>query len=193
MQNFTIIYFLFLFTLISSQSPSLLKDRTFEKNGKTGWMDTIDSTGLELHFELSYNETSKHPNSETTKIQILDRKVQLSKKYQGSRAHKDEHFEKKLNDMTEKKLIDFLNTNHFYINYQEIKDIKGIGISGHLAIEIKSPYNSIIQIDGKTNMWGSDDYVRKEWGEKFVESRTNIEKVNYFIWANQFIAMIKSL
>jgi hypothetical protein len=193
MQNFTIIGFLKILAIVSILYPSTSKVQKGGNNNEIQCMETIDTAHLEMNFELSYVETSKGSSSETTKIEILDRKVLVSKKYHGSKSHKDEHFEKKLNDITEKKLINFLNSNNFYVNYQETKDIKGIGISGHLSIEIRSPYNSDIKIDGKTNIWGSDDYVRKQWGEKYVKTRTNIEKVDYFIFANQFIALVKSL
>ncbi len=75
----------------------------------------------------------------------------------------------------------------------EEQEIEGIGISSSLYFEIISPTSSKIEISGKTNIWGSDEYVRKNWGRKYVESRTNITNIEYFSKAKSFVYYITNL
>ncbi len=168
--------------------------RTINTNISNINIDTsMTGTKLKLNFIKTYRETSKDCNSGTIQIVIADGKINISKEYGGFKAPENEYFEKELTKELEQQIIDFIEKEQLNINLKEEQEIEGIGISSSLYFEIISPTSSKIEISGKTNIWGSDEYVRKNWGRKYVESRTNITNIEYFSKAKSFVYYITNL
>jgi len=154
---------------------------------------TMDKSNLLLNFVLIYDETSKDSNSETIKISISDKKIQITKNYNGFKAPENKQFEKDMDEEMKKNITEFIEKHQLNTDIKELKETKGIGIEGYLRVEIFQPKTTTIIIEGKTNIWGSDDYVKKNWGKQFVESRTNIENIKYFSKAKSFVQFIEGL
>ena len=148
---------------------------------------------LSLNFYLEFDETSKDCSTSLIEIKILKRKITVSKKYYGFKVPENEFFEKSIDLEIENKIIKYIEKEKLNFNIKEKQKKDGIGISGYLKFEILSPQYSKIFIEGKTNIWGNSDYVVNEWGEKYVETRTNIENIEYFIKAENFIKFIEEL
>ena len=151
------------------------------------------SDGLELNFTKIHKERSKDNNSHTTKIEIADNKITISDEYGGFKAPENKYSEKELTKNDKQKIIEFIKKNQLNIDLKEHQKTDGLGISGFFYFELKSPTNSKIEIIGMTNMWGTDKYVKKKWGRKYVESRTNIKNIDYFSKANGFIFLINNI
>ena len=146
-----------------------------------------------LSFSLGHSETSKDSNSETIKIEISTEKLVLKKQYSGFKAPEDVLFEKKLNNDKLSLIQEFIKKHQLNINLKEVKETDNIGIAGFLRIEIFQPDTSYLLIEGKTNIWGSDDYIEKNWGKEFVKSKTNIENIEYFNKAKNFVRFLENL
>ena len=151
------------------------------------------NSALKLHFELKRQERSKDSNLTTTTIDIENRVITFSEKRGGFRAGKDENFTKKLTKEKEQQIIKFIEEKSFNINLKEDKKIDGYGTSKHLYFKIESPYKAVININGKSRISGSDTYIKREWGKKYIESRTNIKNIEYVNNADNFIMIIKMM
>lgn len=150
-------------------------------------------TGLKLNFTLAYRETSKDSNAETTKIRIENGKIFIDREYGGFKAGKNTKVEKGMDEVTEKHIMDFIIDKHLNTNIEELKPTDNMGISGYLKIELFGDEPSKLHIEGKTNIWGSDDYIKQNWGEKYLESKTNIDNIKYFKAADELVQFVIGL
>ena len=148
---------------------------------------------LKLTFYLLHKETSKDSSLSTISIEIAKKTIRISKKHGGHRAPEDKYEEKKINSTEEQKIIDFIEKNKLNIDLKEHRKTEALGIAQQFLFKMISPAESEISIEGKTNMWGTEKYVRKKWGRRYVKSRTNIKNIEYFSVANGFIFLIDSL
>ena len=148
---------------------------------------------IHISFILTHRETSKDSNSETITIEISNSKISISKTYGGFKAQDNVSCKKKMTDEMKQKIWTFIEENSLNTNLSEAKETENIGISGSICFEIKSPIQTKINIEGKTNIWGNDEYVKKNWGRKYVKSRTNIKNIEYFDIATGFVFLIENL
>lgn len=153
----------------------------------------MNISNIKIDLVLKQKETSKDSNSETISIKIFDEKILINKQYSGFKAPENKKVEKKLNKDKKQQIFNFIQEHKLNVNIEEQKKIEGIGIEGYLRFEIYQPDTTAILINGKTNIWGTDDYVKKTWGKKYVESRTNIENIGYFGKARSFVHFIECL
>ncbi|NJO87662.1 MAG: hypothetical protein HC831_00885 [Chloroflexia bacterium] len=153
----------------------------------------MDKQNIILNFTLSRRETSKDSNSETVRIKISKEKLLFERKFGGFRAPKNERFEKKINLEKLNLINEFIQENDLNKDLNEQKETEGTGVAGYIKIEIFQPKITTIIIEGKTSIWGSDDYIEKYWGKEFVESKTNIENKEYFDKARNFVRFIEKL
>ena len=151
------------------------------------------NSSLKLHFSLKRHERSKDSNSTTVTIDIENGTITFSEKRGGFRAGKDENFTKKLTKENEEQIIKFIEEKSFNISLTEDKKIDGYGTSKHFQFEIESPYKAKISINGKSRISGTDSYVKRKWGRKYIESRTNIKNIEYVNNADNFIMLIKMI
>ena len=194
-KNQLILFIVFLLLACNSNniSSKTINNTTIKPNISNINNTNMTGTELELNFIKTRRETSKDCNSGTITIKIADGKIKISKEYGGFKAPENEYLEKELTKESEQKIIDFIKKEQLNINLEEHKKTEGMGIAGTLYFEIISPTSSKIDISGKTNIWGTDKYVRKKWGRRYVESRTNIKNIEYFSKANSFIFFITNL
>jgi hypothetical protein len=165
-----------------------------ESNNSTQQDQAImDVKDLIIDLKLSHKETSKDSNNETITIKSNAQKLLLKKEYSGFKAPENETVEKNLDKEKLKLIFDYIKEHQLNVNLKELKKTDGIGISGYLKFEIFQPDTTTILIEGKTNIWGADDYVKKEWGKKYVESRTNIKNIKYFDKARSFVRFVEDL
>ena len=151
-----------------------------------------DNFKLELSFKRK--EKSKDSNWEITSILISDNHIKYSCKYGGFRAPEDEHNNKKVDSNIVKKIVDYIKRSGLNKNISEKRKTDGIGVAGFLNLEIQiAGRKTLISIEGKTNIWGTDDYVKREWGRKYVKNRTNIKNIEYINKAEDFIRIIKMI
>lgn len=153
----------------------------------------MTASKLQLHFNLKRKETSKDSNSSSTSIIINNDLITYNKMFQGFRASDNESLSKKITPKAENEITNFIIEKELNVNLSETKETSGIGIATHLSFSIESPFNHKINISGKSNIWGTDEYVRKEWGRKYVKSRTNIENLKYIEAAESFIRLINKI
>lgn len=154
---------------------------------------TMEQKDLLIDFTLRHKESSKDSNSKTITIKINSQKLLIKKEHNGFKAPDNETVEKNLDKEKLKLIFDYIKEHQLNVNLKELKKTDGIGISGYLKFEIFQPDTTTILIEGKTNIWGADDYVKKEWGKKYVESRTNIENIKYFEKARSFVRFVEDL
>ena len=153
----------------------------------------MQQSNLQLNFRLYRKETSKDSNVGTVEITILNSKVTISKKYGGFRAAEDKFQEIQLDAEMEQKIIEYIEQQELNVNLEEFKKTDRMGVARNFSLEIIKPYSYKIEIEGKTNIWGTDKYVRKKWGRRYVKSRTNLKNIEYMDKANSFIFFIKNL
>ena len=139
-----------------------------------------EPAGVPLAVTLKYVESSKDSNWRQFKVEIQGNKILLSKEFGGFNALENEYVEKTLDADLEGRIWTFIKDNQLDRPIAEEQPTNGTGVAGYLDLEIKGPAASTIHIVGKTNIWGSDEYVKETWGASFVESRTNIEHIDYF-------------
>lgn len=149
-----------------------------------------DST-FQLSLKLIHRETSKDCNSSTTTINIVNGLITISKNYGGFKAPEDTYQEKELAPELLTKIYQLIEKENLNINITEQNETGGLGIAGHLSLELTGTYNSEINISGKTNIWGTDEYVKQNWGRQYVDSRTNIQNIEFFSKANTLITLIE--
>ncbi len=155
--------------------------------------ETMNEQNLLINFILSRRETSKDSNSETIRIKVSKEKLVFEKKFGGFRAPKNERFEKKINIEKLNLINEFIQEHELNKDLNEQKETEGTGVAGYLKMEIFEPKVTTIIIEGKTSIWGSDDYIEKYWGKEFVESKTNVVNKNYFDKARSFVRFIEKL
>lgn len=148
---------------------------------------------LLLNLILNSHERSKDINGSTTELTIENRKIIFKKEFYGFKAAKGKHFKKKISPEEEEIIIEQLKKLSLNQNISETKDTDSIGIEKKLNIEISKPFTCVIHIVGKSNIWGTDDFVLKEWGKKYIESRTNIENIEIISNAESLISFINIL
>jgi hypothetical protein len=153
----------------------------------------MDTNKLILKLELRYSETSKDCNSSTTNVYISEDKIQIEKVYNGFKAPDNETFSRNINAGDLKQILDFIEKHQLNINLKEVKSTSNLGIARFLNIEIFGLKSSQILIEGKTNIWGTDDYVKREWGKLYVKSRNNIENREYFYVAENFVRFLMQM
>ena len=146
-----------------------------------------------INFSLSFNETSKDSNGSSVSIQVFENGIKIVKKYHGFDPREEETYEKEMSDEKKQKIMDFVVKNNLNINVKEIKDTDGIGVAGYLKFDVFDKDTTSIQIVGEFTMGGTDSYVKKTWGKKYVKSRTNIENITYFDTAKDFVRFIDDL
>jgi hypothetical protein len=127
--------------------------------------ETMDKQNLILNFILSRRETSKDSNSEIVRIVMSKEKLVFERKFEGFRAPKNERFEKKINLEKLNLINNFIQEHDLNKDLNEQKETEGTGVAGYLKIEIFQPKITTIIIEGKTSIWGSDDYIENT-GEK---------------------------
>lgn len=150
------------------------------------------NNNLQLTFSLIKKASGKDSNLTYTEIEISNNQINISKKH-GFRPQKYENLEKPINDEQSQKILDFIEINKLNINIEEHKKTEGIGTAGFLQFNMILPTKSEISIDGKIRMSGTDKYVRKKWGRRYIKSRTNIKNIEYFDIALNFINLIDNL
>ena len=153
----------------------------------------MESENLVLKLKLEFRETSKDSNSETVILEVTNKRILINMQYGGFMAPDNIVIEKKADKDKIEQIYEFVQEQKLNVNIEELKETRGIGIEGHLYFEIYQPDTTLIQISGKTKIWGTDDYVKKNWGEKYIESRTNLENINYFSKAESFVSFIMEL
>lgn len=146
-----------------------------------------------IKVSYSENEVSKDSNSKTVSIQVYEDKVLYNESYSGFKAPDDKTKKFKLKEKDFEEIINKFESLGLNKNLSEIKSTEGIGINGFLKVEYYDSTKTVIHIEGKKNIWGADDYVKKNWGEKIAEKRTNIDNVEYFSKVSRFIRFIKNL
>lgn len=151
-----------------------------------------DST-FKLSLKLLHRETSKDCNSSTTTINIVNGIITISKNYGGFKALEDTYQEKELIPEMLTKIYQLIEKENLNINITEQNETGGLGIAGQLSLKLTGTYNSEINISGKTNIWGTDKYIKQNWGSRYVDSRTNIQNIEYFSKANSLISLIEEL
>jgi hypothetical protein len=115
--------------------------------------DTImQGTDLELMFILSRRETSKDVNSGSVTIEISDNKITITKTYGGFKAPDDEFQENEMTAEMQQQIMDFIKENSLDTNLTESRSTDKLGIAGEFSFEIKSPTESKINTNGKTNI-----------------------------------------
>lgn len=184
---------IFLFTLVLILSNCRGTQSETENNLINQSTQNMDEQKLLVNFVLSHHETSKDSNSETIKIQIGRNEVVLKKEYDGFKALENKTLSGELKAGELESIIEFIKKHQLNKNLTENQEIEGIGISGHLKIEVFQLDTTTVLIEGKTNIWGGDDYVEKNWGKEYVEKRTNIENIEYFTNAKSFVSYIENL
>lgn len=151
-----------------------------------------DST-FQLSLKLLHRERSKDSNNSTTTINIGNGIITISENYGGFKAQEDTYQEKKLTPEMLNKICQQIEKENLHVNITEQKETGGIGIEGHLSLKLSGTYDTEINISGKTNIWGTDQYIIKNWGKQYVDSRTNIQNIEYFSKVNLLIYFIKEL
>ena len=135
--------------------------------------------GLHLEIFLEYKETSKDSNWRRFNISVNPDKVVLVKEFGGFGGHGKESAEKKMDADLEARIRTYLREHQLDQSLEEISSTQGLGISGVLRMELKGPQPSILHLEGKTKIWGTDEYVEKNWGAEYVKSRTNLKHAEY--------------
>lgn len=143
-----------------------------------------------IDLKLTSKEASKDSNSETVTIQVYENKVIFNKSHSGFKAPKDKSKKFRIKEKELQNIVNEFESLGLNKNLSETKSTQGIGVSGFLEIEFNDQLKTVIKIEGKTNIWGADDYVEKNWGKEFVESRTNITNIEYFSKAERFINFV---
>ncbi len=154
--------------------------------------EVMKNCRLQMTMELSYRETSKDSHTRKQTVSICDCNVEMFYGVTG-RFFDESELIIKLNEEKEQQIIDYLIKNGLNVSVEEQQKTDGIGIAGTLILNVTSPFVAHINIKGKTNIWGSDDYVKKEWGKEYVESRTNLKNSHYFSKADSFLYFLKNL
>ncbi len=148
---------------------------------------------IELHLTLRYQETSKDSNWSLTTVDIKSSELNIVKTYGGFNAQPNTSSEKKLTGADEQKIIDYLVKNELNVDLTEKKASGGIGLAVFLNLKITNPVKSEINLEGKYKIWGSDEYIAKEWGKEYVKSRSNIKNIRYVNKAASFISFLENL
>jgi hypothetical protein len=163
-------------------------------NGGNSEAATAGSTGeLQLTLTLKYEETSKDANWRQSKAEIDGGKMLLSREYGGFEAPENEYSEKILNRGLEARIWAFIREKKLDVGIEQDLPTQGPGVAGYLNLEIKGPQASSIHLVGKTDIWGSDEYIRENWGPALVASRTNIDRIDYFQKAEAFFKFLWGL
>jgi len=148
---------------------------------------------FQLNLKLIRREKSKDSNNSTTSLNITNGIITISEKHGGFKAQEDTYQEKELTPEMLIKICQLIEREKLHVNITEHKETLGIGNEGHLSLKLTGTYNTEINISGQTNIWGSDQYILQKWGKQYVDSRTNIQNIEYFGKANYLISFIKEL
>ena len=151
------------------------------------------NSSLELNLSLRTQETSKDSNWSLITLNIKNGKIIITKTYGGFMAQENTSVEKNIIPEQEQKIINYLKDKNLMNNITEKKATNGIGIASFLLLEIFKPKSSRIVVEGKTKIWGSDEYVEREWGSAFVKSRTNLEHGEYISGAEAFVSFVEGV
>jgi len=153
------------------------------------------SNHLIIDFSLKYVETSKDSDRRiyeisTTNSYLFFRELRSARLGGGKM---DEDKKMKLNSKIIEDITQFIVSNQLNIELAEIQETGGIGMSVFLDFKVTGLVSVNIQIEGKSNIWGSDEYVAKNWGNQYVGSRTNIKNTKIITQADRFVSFIKDL
>jgi hypothetical protein len=149
-------------------------------NGSASVKNGLDGQGLMLSLDLRFEETSKDSSEQRFLARIDGKRMVLSKEYNGFKVPGNERVERTILPELEARIWAYIQNQGLDRRIDEIRRTDGIGLAGYLRLDIQGPGTVSIHIEGRTNIWGSDEYVAKTWGPSFVRSRTNLDHIRYF-------------
>gem|GEM_PF-4513120 len=133
-----------------------------------------------LDIEMTQREKSKDSHWSDTGIKIFKNCYEIKKTYGGFKAPENEEISGKIDEKRFEEIRAYLQENGFHGSINEKKKSEGTGLKGSLRIQGTFPEKVDIRIEGMLRIWGSDDFVKREWGSEYVESRTNLKNREWF-------------
>ena len=115
-----------------------------------------NESDFSLLLTLTYEETSKDSNGQTTSLRIRDRAVEYSYHYGGFPKEKTQEKRYSLSETEEKELIEYVIENRLNRNLEEIRPTEGIGVAVDLRLEVRMEgIVTAVGIVGRSRIWGS--------------------------------------
>lgn len=144
-----------------------------------------------MSFTLRTDEHSKDSQSHLIEIAISDGVIHFTERRTIFAEVKEESWQDNLDGRKTARILDFLGQNRFDQEIKESKRTGSPGVAISLNVVIRQPFSAHILIAGQSHIWGSDEYIAREWGRECLEQKSNLDNFELIRSAENFVAMIR--